>query len=741
MKKKSIRNSYKTRIKRVKKSIKNSYKNRKRRVQKSIRKSYKTRKRRVQKSIRKSYKTRKRRVQKSIQGKNKSVKRRTIKRNKKQKGGVNELISKAEYIDGKGDENYLIMEVKLIDSQSIEVGRKQVVYYNIEVSAKTIETPSVPFSYTIRRRYSEISDYNESLRREYPDVYSLLPGKEFWSTSESLAIRYDKLDIYFNHISTKARLGRDGRDRNNLLNFSVLFQPSVDNITGEQGQTNEYIDAQQRLEVARQQEKQHDDASGTREDPSNATSERNTFHSKDSSPDTAVEEPEIGTPPDTAAGEPETGIPPDKAAEDYPRDPYEAAAGRRETFERHNTKSSPKSKKGSKSKKDSNKRPNEATPPKERGDAYETLGVNKDANDSDIKKAYRKSALQWHPDKNLDDQENAEAMFKVVKEAYEVLSDPGKRSVYDAMGWEGLEGGGAPPGSGSSGGAPGGSSSFGGASYSSDDRGSPFGAGGSSPFGAGGSYSFGGATSSFDTGRSGSSGFSPMREDILWNVGDIASIIISDGDGQLLSNGVHFSAELMGPYQTVKIISNIMDDEDEVLVQFVNINTEIVIDGERVKYFNWPVSGLLGDGGRLGRVEIWKQDDLASIRGQAGKICMIRGVSEENGDREINPLISVYTSDGLGNKIYQEVYPLSQLVDTHTGRGRGFILDNDEEEYESTAGMGGMSGSYQPSARAPRGDAGYDSPPEDSAEYDSPHEDAGYDSPSEDHMDFGSGGG
>ena len=58
------------------------------------------------------------------------------------------------------------------------------------------------------------------------------------------------------------------------------------------------------------------------------------------------------------------------------------------------------------------------------------LGVSKEASDADIKKAYRKLALKWHPDKNSDTEENkvkAERMFKEVNEAYAVLSDPQKR--------------------------------------------------------------------------------------------------------------------------------------------------------------------------------------------------------------------------------------------------------------------------------------------------------------------------
>lgn len=77
-------------------------------------------------------------------------------------------------------------------------------------------------------------------------------------------------------------------------------------------------------------------------------------------------------------------------------------------------------------------------------DYYSTLGVSKDASDDDIKKAYRKLAMKYHPDKNPDDKEEAEAKFKLVSEAYDVLSDPEKKKVYDQFGEEGLKGG-VPP--------------------------------------------------------------------------------------------------------------------------------------------------------------------------------------------------------------------------------------------------------------------------------------------------------
>ena len=72
-------------------------------------------------------------------------------------------------------------------------------------------------------------------------------------------------------------------------------------------------------------------------------------------------------------------------------------------------------------------------------DYYEILGVERDANEESLKKAYRKLALKWHPDRHAEGKrEQAEAKFKKVGEAYEVLSDPEKRRKYDRFGehWE-----------------------------------------------------------------------------------------------------------------------------------------------------------------------------------------------------------------------------------------------------------------------------------------------------------------
>lgn len=102
-------------------------------------------------------------------------------------------------------------------------------------------------------------------------------------------------------------------------------------------------------------------------------------------------------------------------------------------------------------------------------DYYEVLGVTRNATEAELKKAYRKLAIQYHPDKNPDDKD-AEDKFKEAAEAYEVLSDPQKRQRYDQFGHQGV------------GGASGGG--FGGGGMSMDDIFSQFGDifGGHNPF-------------------------------------------------------------------------------------------------------------------------------------------------------------------------------------------------------------------------------------------------------------------
>lgn len=132
----------------------------------------------------------------------------------------------------------------------------------------------------------------------------------------------------------------------------------------------------------------------------------------------------------------------------------------------------------------------------EKRDYYEVLGVNKNATDDELKKAYRKLAKRYHPDANPNNKEEAEAKFKEVNEAYENLSDPQKRKMYDQFGHAGPQG-------------------FGGA-------GGPFG-------GQGGYYSYNG--SGFD-------GFGDFGD-----LGDIFSSIFGGGFG----GGRSSSAKKQGP--------------------------------------------------------------------------------------------------------------------------------------------------------------------------------------------------
>ena len=76
-------------------------------------------------------------------------------------------------------------------------------------------------------------------------------------------------------------------------------------------------------------------------------------------------------------------------------------------------------------------------------DYYELLGVSKDASEADIKKAFRKLAIKYHPDKNRDNPEEAEKKFKEINEAYSVLSDKDKRAQYDQFGPDAFQNGGA----------------------------------------------------------------------------------------------------------------------------------------------------------------------------------------------------------------------------------------------------------------------------------------------------------
>src|SRR5436309_844188 len=72
-------------------------------------------------------------------------------------------------------------------------------------------------------------------------------------------------------------------------------------------------------------------------------------------------------------------------------------------------------------------------------DYYEVLGVSRAAREDDLKKAYRKLALKYHPDRNPEDRQRSEERFKEISEAYQVLSDPERRSLYDRFGHAAFE--------------------------------------------------------------------------------------------------------------------------------------------------------------------------------------------------------------------------------------------------------------------------------------------------------------
>ncbi|MEL0653135.1 MULTISPECIES: molecular chaperone DnaJ [unclassified Algibacter] len=114
-------------------------------------------------------------------------------------------------------------------------------------------------------------------------------------------------------------------------------------------------------------------------------------------------------------------------------------------------------------------------------DYYEILGISKGATAAEIKKAYRKKAIEFHPDKNPDDK-SAEGKFKEAAEAYEILSDENKKARYDQFGHQAFENGG-------------GGGGFGGGGMNMDDIFSQFGdifGGGGGGFGGGGFSGFGG---------------------------------------------------------------------------------------------------------------------------------------------------------------------------------------------------------------------------------------------------------
>ncbi|KAI9115875.1 hypothetical protein K1719_012805 [Acacia pycnantha] len=164
-------------------------------------------------------------------------------------------------------------------------------------------------------------------------------------------------------------------------------------------------------------------------------------------------------------------------------------------------------------------------------DYYKMLQVDRNARDDDLKKAYRKLAMKWHPDKNPNNKKEAEAKFKQISEAYDVLSDPQKRAVYDQYGEEGLKGQVPPPGSGFSGSSDGGPTTFRFNPRSADDIFSEF-FGFPSPFGGMGDMG----------GRAGASGFprGMFAEDIFTSLRSGAG----EGSGNMPRKGAPIERNL-----------------------------------------------------------------------------------------------------------------------------------------------------------------------------------------------------
>ncbi len=145
----------------------------------------------------------------------------------------------------------------------------------------------------------------------------------------------------------------------------------------------------------------------------------------------------------------------------------------------------------------------------EKRDYYEVLGVGKDASADEIKKAYRKAAIKYHPDKNPGDKE-AEEKFKEAAEAYDILSNPDKKARYDRFGHSGMAGG--------FGGADAGG--FGG--FSMNDIFERFGDIFGGHFGSGGFSSFGGFGGGYDGGKRVNRG-SDLRVKVKVTLADVAN--------------------------------------------------------------------------------------------------------------------------------------------------------------------------------------------------------------------------
>lgn len=191
-------------------------------------------------------------------------------------------------------------------------------------------------------------------------------------------------------------------------------------------------------------------------------------------------------------------------------------------------------------------------------DYYQLLGVTKNASPSDIKGAYRKKALEWHPDRNKDPK--AAEKFKEITKAYEILSDPKKKEVYDQYGADAFAPGSGFGGAGGQGGAN--SGRYGPFTYSYSTGGS-----GGNPFEG---FDFGGFSDPFDIFEQffGGGGFRPRKQHPVY------SLTI---DFMEAVKGTEKKVEIEGKKQTIKIPKGI-DNETRIRFKDYDVLINVLSD-------------------------------------------------------------------------------------------------------------------------------------------------------------------
>ncbi len=248
-----------------------------------------------------------------------------------------------------------------------------------------------------------------------------------------------------------------------------------------------------------------------------------------------------------------------------------------------------------------------------KSDYYDILGVTKSASADDLKKAYRKQAMEWHPDRHKDDKEGAEKRFKEINEAYQVLSDSQKKAAYDQYGHAAF----SPGGGGGRGGNPFAGGGQGGQwgpftyTYSSGQGGSPF-----------GGTDFGDPFDIFESFFGGGRGTSRQRSMPRY------SITIDFMDA---INGVEKEVSLEGKKKKIKIPAGIDEGQSirfDDFILSVNIRPHKMFerDGSDI-YINMQIPFTLAVLG--GEIEVPTVDEEIKIRvrpgTQPGTMVRLRG--------------------------------------------------------------------------------------------------------------------